>query len=161
MGISLSNINKIGVERLITASSSGEPNWSYIPTAGKSTKTQSEFVSEIKALAQEAAATTNKTELENIHRQRTALCAEYLSDVAPDRKALYQQAKNAMKSQNNTNPKCKGSGELTLVDFLEDAEEKNNLADKKFALAGGGTLVCPIMTGGGYGADIYYQGTRC
>jgi hypothetical protein len=31
---------------------------------------------------------------------------------------------------------------------------------KKFALAGGGTLVCPIMTSGGYGADIYYQGTK-
>jgi hypothetical protein len=65
-----------------------------------------------------------------------------------------------MKSQKNSNPKCKGSGELTLLDFLEDSEGKNNLADKKFALAGGGTLVCPIMTSGGYGADIYYQGTK-
>jgi hypothetical protein len=160
MGISLSSINNVGLEQFVTTSSSGEPNWSYIPTKGKSTKTQAEFVSEIKELAQKAAETTNKTELENIHRQRTALCAEYLSDVSPDRKALYQQAKNAMKSQKNSNPKCKGSGELTLLDFLEDSEGKNNLADKKFALAGGGTLVCPIMTSGGYGADIYYQGTK-
>ncbi len=64
------------------------------------------------------------------------LRAEYLSDVAPDRKQLYQQAKSAMKNQ-NTNPKCKGIGELILLDFLEQAEEKNqNLADKQIALAG-------------------------
>ena len=64
------------------------------------------------------------------HRQRTRLCAEYISDVSPDRKALYQQAKNAVKSQNG-NPKCKGIGELSLLDFLERAEGKNNnLAQK-------------------------------
>ena len=51
------------------------------------------------------------------------LRAEYLSEVAPDRKQLYQQAKSAMKNQ-NTNPKCKGIGELTLLDFLEQAEGK-------------------------------------
>lgn len=64
------------------------------------------------------------------------LRAEYLSEVAPDRKQLYQQAKSVMKNR-NTNPKCKGIGELTLLDFLEQSEEKNqNLADKQIALAG-------------------------
>jgi len=64
------------------------------------------------------------------------LRAEYLSEVAPDRKQLYQQAKSAMKNQ-NTDPKCKGIRELTLLDFLEQAEEKNqNLAGKQIALAG-------------------------
>ena len=38
--------------------------------------------------------------------------------------------------------------------------KNNNLAQKKFALAGGGTLECPILTGEGYGADISYQGTK-
>ena len=48
-----------------------------------------------------------------------------------------------------------------MLDFLERAEGKNNnLAQKKFALAGGGTLECPILTGEGYGADISYQGTK-
>ncbi len=37
--------------------------------------------------------------MEYIHRRRTELCAEYMSDVLPDRKALYQQAKNALKGQ--------------------------------------------------------------
>lgn len=38
MGISLSNIGTVGREQLITSGSNGEPNWSYIPSKGKSTK---------------------------------------------------------------------------------------------------------------------------
>ena len=140
MGISISNATSSAITKYSESLRSGEPDWSMIPSAGKSNKSQAEFVSEIKELAQRAANTTSKTELESIHRQRTRLCAEYISDVSPDRKALYQQAKNAVKSQNG-NPKCKGIGELSLLDFLERAEGKNNnLAQKKFALAGGGTL---------------------
>ena len=160
MGISLSGIGIVGKEQLISSCSNGEPNWSYIPTKGKSSKTQTEFVSEIRELARRAATTTNKTESEYISRQVLGLRAEYLSDVAPDRKQLYEQAKNTIKKQTG-NPKCKGCGELSLLDFLERAEGKNNnLAEKKFVLAGGGTLECPILTGGGYGADISYQGTK-
>ena len=118
MGISFSNIGTVGREQLITSGSNGEPNWSYIPSKGKSTKTQTEFVSEIKKLAQKAANATDKTEQDSISRQVLQLRAEYLSEVAPDRKQLYQQAKSAMKNP-NTNPKCKGIGELTLLDFLE------------------------------------------
>ena len=43
MGISFSNIGTVGMEQLITSGSNGEPNWSYIPSKGKSTKTQTEF----------------------------------------------------------------------------------------------------------------------
>ena len=159
MGISHISKANIGAQ-LITLTKNGEPNWSIIPSAGKSSKSKSEFVNEIKELAQKDAATTNKTELEYIHLKRTQLCAEYMSDVSPDRKALYQQAKNAIRKQSG-NPRCQGIGELTLLDFLENVEGKiSNLAEKKFALAGGGTLTCPILTGGGYGADISYQGTK-
>ena len=96
----------------------------YIPSKGKSTKTQTEFVSEIKKLAQKAVNATDKTEQDAISRQVLQLRAEYLSEVAPDRKQLYQQAKSAMKNQ-NTNPKCKGIGELTLLDFLEQADSES------------------------------------
>lgn len=160
MGIAISNTtNSVNIEYGVSLQI-GEPDWTMIPSAKKSNKTQAEFVDEIKKLARKAANTTSKTELENIHRQRTVLCAEYMSDVSPNRKALYQQAKNTIKSSNR-NPKCQGIGELSLLDFLEKSEgQKGNLAEKKFALAGGGTLVCPMLTGGGYGADIYYQGTK-
>lgn len=160
MGISHIDNTNLGKTQFITATISGEPNWSIIPTARKSSKSHNEFVNEIKELARKAAMTTNKTELENINAKRTKLCAEYLSDVAPDRKMLYQQAKNVLKNQ-SSDSKSRGIGELTLLDFLEDAEGKiSNLAEKKFALAGGGTLTCPILTGEGHGTDIYYQGTK-
>ena len=137
---------------------SGEPNWSVIPSAGKSNKSDAEFTSEIKELAQKAAAATNKTESEYISRQMLQLHAEYLSDVAPNRKLLYQQAKNTLKAQ-GANPQCHGSGEITLLDFLEAADGKIiDLANREFALAGGGTMICPILTGGGHGVEIFYQG---
>ena len=143
-----------------TTTGKGEPNWSYIPSAGKSNKSKAEFTSEIRELAKKAALSTNKTESEYISRQVLQLRAEYLSDVALDRKMLYQQAKNAMKNQNN-NPKCRGIGELTLLDFLEAADGRgSSLAEKMFALAGGGTLTCPILTTGGYGAVIECQGVK-
>ena len=109
MGISLQGIGAVGKEQLISSCSNGEPNWSYIPTKGKISKTQVEFVSEIKELARRAATTTNKTESEYISRQVLSLRAEYLSDVAPDRKQLYEQAKNTIKKQTGK-LKCKGCG---------------------------------------------------
>ena len=66
MGIAFSNIGTVGREQLITSGSNGEPNWSYIPSKGKSTKTQNEFVSEIKKLAQKAANATDKTEQDSV-----------------------------------------------------------------------------------------------
>lgn len=160
MGVSISSTTNSSYTKYSTSRISGEPDWAMIPSAGKSNKSKAEFTDEIKELARKAAKTSNKKELDYIHRQRTELCAEYLSDVAPDRKALYQQAKNAIRNQSG-NSKYYGSGELTLIDFLEAAEGKiSNLAEKKLALAGGGTLVCPILTGEGYGADIYYQGIK-
>ena len=123
MGISFSNIGTVGREQLITSGSNGEPNWSYIPSKGKSTRTQTEFVSEIKKLAQKAANAPDKTEQDAISRQVLQLRAEYLSEVAPDRKQLYQQAKSAMKNQ-NTNQKCKGIGELTYWIFWNRQREK-------------------------------------
>ena len=155
MGISaLSTANSANTKYHMSLSSGGGPDWSIIPSSGKSSKSKAEFTDEIKELARKAANTTNKAELEYLHRRRTELCAEYMSDVSPDRKALYRQAENALKGQGG-NPKCHGSGELTLLDFLEAAEGRTeSLAEKKF------TLACPILTSGGYGADIYYQGTK-
>ena len=57
-------------QQLITSGNNGEPNWSYIPSKGKSTKTQFEFVSEIKKLVQKSANATDKTEQDSISRQR-------------------------------------------------------------------------------------------
>ncbi len=170
MGISISGmVNSVNTKHSMSLSSSG-PDWSIIPSSGKSSKSKTEFADEIRELARRAAGTTGKKELEYIHSQRARLCAEYISDVSPDRKALYQQAKNALRGRGG-NPKCHGSGELTLLDFLEAADGRtDSLAKKKFALAGGGTLTCPILTSGGIwrgyllpghkGADVSWFGIR-
>ena len=99
MGISVSGTVNSSNTKYYTSLSGGGPDWSIIPSSGKSSKSKAEFTDEIKELARKAANTTNKAELDYIHRRRTELCAEYMSDVSPDRKALYQQAKNALKGQ--------------------------------------------------------------
>ena len=71
MGILISNATSSAITKYSVSLRSGEPDWSMIPSTGKSNKSQAEFVSEIKELAQRAANTTSKTELESIHRQRT------------------------------------------------------------------------------------------
>ena len=160
MGISLNSVAN-GVKNVTSATlATGQPNWSYIPSAAKQTKTQTEFITEIKELARNAATVTNKANKDSIDRQLLQLRAEYLSDVSPDRKSLYQSAKNAIQKSSNTNPKCRGIGELSLLDFLEQADGRGNLAEKQFALAGGGTLTCPILSTGGYGAVIECQGAK-
>lgn len=159
MGVSVGAINN-SKNQLITSCSSGEPNWSFIPSAFKTNKTEAEFVTEIKDLARKAATATSTAERDAIDRKVLQLRTEYLSDVAPDRKSLYQSAQNAMSRNNGSNTKCRGIGELTLLDFLEQAEGHGSLAEKQFALAGVGILTCPILTTGGYGAVIECQGVK-
>lgn len=92
MGISVVMVSSSGKGQPIT-SRDGEPNWSYILSAAKTNRTQTEFVEKIKELARKAAMTTNAAEKEVIERQVLQLRTEYLLDVAPDRKSMYQSAK--------------------------------------------------------------------
>ena len=60
MGISVSStINSSNTKYHTSLSSSGEPDWSVIPSSRKSSKSKVEFTDEIKELAQKAANTTN------------------------------------------------------------------------------------------------------
>ena len=69
MSVSVSDSVSSIKDVTIATTGKGEPNWSYIPSAGKSNKTKAEFTSEIKELAKKAALPTNKTESEYISRQ--------------------------------------------------------------------------------------------
>lgn len=139
----------------------GEPDWSYIPSAGKCSKTRDQLVDEIKELACKSAKSENSKEKEQINRQVLKLRAEYLSDVAPDRRSLYHQAENALRGKKGNNDRQQTTmGELSLLYFLECVDNKQGLSNKSFALAGGATLTCPVMTGGGYGAVIEKCGVK-
>ncbi|SFU93413.1 hypothetical protein [Butyrivibrio sp. M55] len=137
------------------------PNWTYIPSAGRCKKTKEQLVSEIKDLANRVAQANNGKETEQLNREVLKLRADYLSDVSPDRKGLYQQAEKAIKFQSkNTKGIKHGVGEMSLLYFLEHADKSQNLSDKSFSLAGGATLTCPILTTGGYGAVIERGGVK-
>ena len=71
MGISaLGAVNSVNTKHSMPLSGKG-PDWSIIPSSGKSSKSKAEFTDEIKELARKAANTTSKAELEYIHRWRT------------------------------------------------------------------------------------------
>jgi len=50
------------IKDVIATTGKGEPNWSYIPSAGKSNKSKAEFTSEIRELAKKAAMAGSKAE---------------------------------------------------------------------------------------------------
>ena len=158
--------SSLGLENINTyktaiTTNSGLPNWSYIPSAGRCKKTKEQLVSEIKELANRVAHANNGKETEQLNQAVIKLQADYVSEVSPDRKGLYQQAEKAIKFQSkNTKGIKHGAGELTLLYFLEHADKSENLADKRFPLAGGATLTCPILTTGGYGAVIERGGVK-
>ena len=158
--------SSLGLENINTyktaiTTNSGLPNWSYIPSAGRCKKTKEQLVSEIKELANRVAHANNGKETEQLNQAVIKLQADYISDVSPDRKGLYQQAEKAIKSQSkNTKGIKHGLGEMSLLYFLEHVDKSQNLSEKSISLAGGATLTCPILTTGGYGAVIERGGVK-
>ena len=66
MGISISGmVNSVNPKRSMSLSGRG-PDWSLIPSAGKSGRARAEFMEQIKEVARRAAGTTDKNELEYI-----------------------------------------------------------------------------------------------
>ena len=157
----LTKIGNTSKETTAITTASGEPNWSLVPSAGRCKKSKDKLVSEIKEIASRAAIAGSGTEKEQINRQVLKLRADYLSDVAPDRKSLYHQAENALKWQSRkVKSKQMAMGEVSLLYFLDRSANNKSLSGKITALAGGATLTCPIMTDGGCGAVIEKEGVK-
>lgn len=150
-------MNRTG-DKLVTWTATGEPNWSYIPSAGKSSKTKEQFVSEIKNLAQKAAKTENKAEVGCYIKTGTYTSGgvSFGCCTKPETALSAGENRHAKGKEKKGN---KPIGELTLLDFLQESKGKGNLAEKLTPLGGGGVLNQPILSTGGYGADISYQGT--
>lgn len=154
-------LENIDTNKTAITTKSGAPNWTYIPSAGRCKKTKEQLVSEIKDLANRVAHANNGKETEQLNQAVIKLQADYISDVSPDRKGLYQQAEKAIKSQSkNTKGIKHGAGEMSLLYFLEHVDKSQNLSDKSFSLAGGATLTFPILTTGGYGVIIERGGVQ-
>lgn len=139
---------------------SNNPDWSKIPTKGMRTLSYEQIFNEMKNLAQrqvmlkqsEVRDSQWEIEWDETMSAYVYLKNQYVSDVSPDRKALYKQAKNAIK-------KMKEEGKVTyptfftLVDFLCDLDDLEKLS-KTYS----GMIETAYTTG--YGTDyiIHFGG---
>lgn len=129
-----------------TFASIPEPDWRTIPTKGGQTLSDEEILEQIKSVAQREAMmrhTNNYEQSDSIARIKQYLSTQYISDVSPDRKALYKQAKKI--SQQGEQEQSKYPLSFTLVDImcdLDKIEDSNNNS---------GTLTTSYTTG--YGTD--------
>ena len=72
-----------------------DPDWNVIPSKGMVHFSEEEFISKIQQLAVEdakALVLQDETKFRTIKTQREVLCAQYLSQVSPDRQKMYQKA---------------------------------------------------------------------
>lgn len=71
------------------------PDWSVIPSKGMARFSEEEFICKIQQLAAEDAKTLilqDETKFRTIKTQKEVLCAQYISQVSPDRQKMYQKA---------------------------------------------------------------------
>lgn len=137
-----------------------EPNWEYIPSATKPKLTETEFIERIKKFANRIAHAKTTEEHDILYKKLQRLETEYLSSVAPDRKRLYHSAKKTMGMSNIYNPQYSKAKELSLLDFLEQADGHGDITVQKIAIGNGGMLTFVNLTGGGYGVIIKCEGTE-
>lgn len=129
-----------------------EPDWSKIPTKGMRTLSYEQIFNEMKNLAQrkvialqaEVRDSKWQSEWDDIMRTYVYLQRQYISDVSPDRKALYEQAKKTIRKMEEEN-KIHYPVTFTLVDFLCDLDDLESLANSY------GTLETAYATG--YGTE--------
>lgn len=138
-----------------TFSSLPEPDWRTIPTKGGRTLSNEEMLEQMKMLAQREAMmrhTNNYEQSSSIARTKQYLSTQYISDVSPDRKALYEQAKKI--SQQGEQEQSKYPLSFTLVDIMCDLDKIEGSNNNS------GTLTTSYTTG--YGEDYELNiGDQC
>ena len=138
-----------------TFASIPEPDWRTIPTKGGRTLSDEEMLEQIKSVAQREAMmkhTNNYEQSDSIARIKQYLSTQYISDVSPDRKALYEQAKKI--SQQGEQEQSKYPLFFTLVDIMCDLDKVEGFTNND------GTLTTSYTTG--YGEDYELNnGEQC
>lgn len=132
-----------------------EPDWRTIPTKGGRTLSNEEMLEQMKMLAQREAMmrhTNNYEQSDSIAQIKQYLSTQYISDVSPDRKALYKQAKKI--SQQGEQEQSKYPLSFTLVDIMCDLDKIEGYNNNS------GTLTTSYTTG--YGEDYELNiGKQC
>jgi hypothetical protein len=155
-----SNISKssaIKKDRFVSTVASGAPNWNVIPSKADTDKTEEQFVSEIKSLAQRAASAGSDNELAAVKSQVLSLHAEYLSRVSPDRKQMYEELSEKPGNSNKQEYE-KPIGELTIMDYLIAADTDKPASE--YVLSGGATVEIGTQTGVGNTISVKSEGAN-
>lgn len=142
------------------SSFSNEPSWDKMATKGMRTLSYAEIALEVKQVAQQRAllrtATTHdaqwQREWDAAQDAYIYLQNQYISDVSPDRKALYEQAKKELR--NKKDDEVTYPVTFTLVDILCDLDDLQDVGQQH------GTLTTAYTTGYGTDYEISVGGER-
>ena len=167
MSFPIDSLSKAGNISSLLSMSGVSPNWANIPTKGASRLSYDEIKGQVKALGEQFSRATSEKEKEQISQKAERLFTMCMSLVAPDRKALYENAMKEMKKQGGIGKKEREEPTLqkTLMDYLnmrdalgEYKDGKSMKFDKAYHFAGGGSVTAGEVTGGGAIFDVAFNG---
>lgn len=152
-------INNKYDEATYALSPSNPSLWNKIPHKGMKALSEEEIKNEMKELAVKAKNTNEQTELKKIDMRKTELCAQYMSYVSPDRKALFEEAKKAVNGQRKQHNANKPLGELSLVYYLTEKDHnKSTKGATMYPLSNGAFATSFLTNGGGNGFNVNVTG---
>lgn len=149
MGLEISGANRIP-NAYLSGFNLQAPNWENIPHKGMKVPSKEELMEQMKENGKKTFATTDHDELKALAEQREKLCAQYMSTVSPDRKALYRDAMQVI----NSTPAGKQTQAVTIKSFVDVLNEKDgiktNLTNVPASLPSGGSIIAAHTVGGGF-----------
>lgn len=154
-GYSMKEVKSPLVRSYSAFSSIPAPDWSRIPTKGGRTLSNEEMLEQIKSVAQREVMmrhSNNYEQSDRIERMKDYLSTQYISDVSPDRKALYKQAEKELQKAKEEQPTYPIN--FTLVDILSDLDEVEGFNSKH------GTITTAYTTGYGEEYELNIGGQR-
>jgi len=167
MSFPINNLSRVGNISNSLSISGVAPNWTNIPTKGASNLSYDEIKVQVKELGEQFSKATSEKEREQIARKSERLFTMCMSIVAPDRKALYENAVKEIKKQGGIGKKEREepTPQKTLIDYLnmrdglgEYRNGKGMKFDKAYHFAGGGSVTAGEVTGGGAIFDVALNG---
>jgi len=154
-GYSMKEVKSPLVRSYTAFSSISAPDWSRIPTKGGRTLSNEEMLEQIKSVAQREAMmrySNNYEQSDRIERMKDYLSIQYISDVSPDRKALYKQAEKELPKAKEEQPTYPIN--FTLVDILSGLDEVKGFNSKY------GNITTAYTTGYGEEYELNIGGQR-
>lgn len=158
----ISELRNASFRTMVTNRNLQEPDWGFIPTKGMETLSKQEMDARIKELAQKMARETDDDEIRRMKDEYACLMGQYMSPASPDRKSLYEQAKNTVKKiSSGVGTEDEPIGSKTLVDYLNERDgiqgPRGRRHKHKYELSSGGLQAIPDPIGG-HAFELYAHG---